>query len=358
MKAKRGARGWIPALAVTMGDPGGIGPEVVLKALLRKPVRRACRPVVVGDLAVLRRCARLLRLPARLVSARGMHDVPPGAGAIPVIEPCAPLRRHRWGAVRRDHGAASMEYVRRAVALALAGEADGVVTAPICKEAIHRAGYRFQGHTDFLAHLTGARRHAMMLTGGGLSVVLVTIHVALSAVSRLVTSPAVLEAVRLAHGAALRMGARRPRVAVCGLNPHAGEAGAFGNEERRAIAPAIRAARREGIDARGPFPPDTLFVARSRERYNIAVAMYHDQGLIPLKMLAFERGVNVTLGLPIVRTSPDHGTAFDIAGRGLADPGSMVEALLLAARMCGRGRRRRTGGMARVCRAGAGIAAR
>lgn len=323
-------------LAVTMGDPGGIGPEVVLKALSRGPVRRACRPVVIGDLAVLRRCARLLGLRTRLEPVQGTHALPSAPGALPVIAPCAPLRLHRWGAVRREHGVASMEYVRRAVALALAGEADGVVTAPICKEAIHRAGYRFQGHTDFLAHLTGAREHAMMLTGGGLSVVLVTIHVALADVSRLVTRAAVLRAIRLAHGAALRMGARRPRVAVCGLNPHAGEAGAFGREEIAAIAPAIRAARRGGIDARGPFPSDTLFVAQGRERFDIAVAMYHDQGLIPLKMLAFDRGVNVTLGLPIVRTSPDHGTAFDIAGKGGADPRSMVEALLLAARMCRR----------------------
>ncbi|MEI6634312.1 MAG: 4-hydroxythreonine-4-phosphate dehydrogenase PdxA [Chlamydiota bacterium] len=328
-----------PILAVTMGDPGGIGPEVALKAVSRNSVRRACRPVLIGDIAVLRKCAGLLRRPAPLIHARGMDALPAETSAIPVINPCASVRAHRWAAVRGDYGAAAMQYVRYAVRAARAGEADGIVTAPICKEAIHRAGYRLQGHTDFLAHLTGVKEHAMMLTGRGLRVVLVTIHVSIVRVSRLITRAAVLRTIRLARDACLRMGVRNPRVAVCGLNPHAGEAGAFGREEITAIVPAIRAAAREGIDARGPFPADTFFVARNRRGFDIVVAMYHDQGLIPLKMLAFDRGVNVTLGLPVVRTSPDHGTAFDIAGKGVADPESMTEALLLAARMCARGNR-------------------
>lgn len=323
-----------PVIAVTMGDPGGIGPEVAVRVSSMPAVRRACRPVVIGDISVLRKCADLLRARVKFVEAPGIAQPPPAAGAVPVVNPWTPIRRHRWGVVRAGYGAAAMAYVRFAVRAALDGRADGVVTAPICKEAIHLAGYRFQGHTDYLARLTGAREHAMMLTGRGLSVVLVTIHVAISGVSRLVTRRSVLRAIRLAHAASRRMGVRRPRVAVCGLNPHAGEAGAFGREEIEAISPAVRDAVREGIDARGPFPSDTLFVPSSRAGFDIVVAMYHDQGLIPLKMLAFDRGVNVTLGLPIVRTSPDHGTAFDIAGRGIADPGSMAEAMLLAARLC------------------------
>lgn len=339
MTARARASAGKPLLAVTMGDPGGIGPEVVLRAAARESVRRACRMVVVGDIAVLRKCAGLVRSPVRLAAARGMNALPSRAGVIPVINPCDPIRAHRWGAVRKDFGAASMGYVRWAVRAALAGDADGIVTAPICKESIHLAGFRFQGHTDFLAHLTGAPDHAMMLTGRGLRVVLVTIHVALARVSRLVTRHAVLGTIRLANDACRAMGIRKPRVAVCGLNPHAGEAGAFGREEITAIVPAIRAAARGGIDARGPFPADTLFVPETRRKFDIVVAMYHDQGLIPLKMLAFDRGINVTLGLPIVRTSPDHGTAFGIAGRGVADPESMTEAILLASRMCARAQR-------------------
>jgi 4-hydroxythreonine-4-phosphate dehydrogenase len=214
------------------------------------------------------------------------------------------------------------------------GKVAGIVTAPICKEAIHRAGWHFQGHTEYLAHLTGARQYAMMLTGRGLSVVLVTIHMGLAGVSRCLSRASVLRALRLAHGACRKLGVRTPRIGVCAFNPHAGEAGAFGTEEKRVIAPAIRAAMAQGIAAEGPFPADTLFVGPHRKRFDIIVAMYHDQGLIPLKMLAFDVGVNITLGLPIVRTSPDHGTAFDIAGKGIADPRSMIEAIRLASRLC------------------------
>ena len=326
-----------PLLAITMGDAGGVGPEVLVKSLAERAVRKACRPLVIGDMALLERCCSFARGKVLFVPVRDVSDIPPGGPVVPVIDPCRRIRKHRWGVIRKVYGEAAMGYIRYAVNAALSGRVDGIVTAPICKEAIHRAGYRFQGHTDYLAHLTGTARHAMMLAGRGLRVVLVTIHIPIAEVHRRLRRDAILDAIRLAHGACVRLGIRRPRVGVCGANPHAGEGGAFGREEIEEISPAIRAAVREGIYAHGPFPADTIFVGSHRRRFDVIVAMYHDQGLIPLKMLAFDVGVNVTLGLPIVRTSPDHGTAFDIAGRGIADAGSMVEAIMLAAKLCGHG---------------------
>lgn len=322
-----------PLLAITMGDPGGIGPEVIIKAVSDNAVRRLCRPLVIGDPAVLSKCLRITERRVRLLPVEDTVDLPADSAAVPVLNPSEAIGRHRWGTIRKGYGEAAMSYIRFAVNEALDGRVDGIVTAPICKGAIHRAGYSFQGHTDYLAHLTGTRRYAMMLMGKGLRVVLVTVHRAIAGVSGCITRRRVLDSITLAHEACARLGVRRPRVGVCALNPHAGEAGAFGKEEIAAIAPAIRSARRKGIDARGPFPADTLFVRRNRAEFDIVVSMYHDQGLIPLKMLAFDVGVNVTLGLPIVRTSPDHGTAFDIAGKGVADPRSMVEAIRVASRL-------------------------
>jgi len=319
-----------------MGDAGGIGPEVIVKALAASAVRKVCRPLVIGDMALLEKCCAFTRHAMRFIPAQHVSDVTPEASPVHVINPCRRIKGHRWGVIRRAYGESAMGYIRFAVDAALSGKVDGIVTAPICKEAIHRAGYRYQGHTDYLAHLTGAARWAMMLTGRGLRVVLVTIHIPISAVHRRLSRTAILDTILLAHGACIRLGIRRPRIGVCGANPHAGEGGAFGREEIEEISPAIRAAVREGIRARGPFPADTIFVEPQRRGFDVIVAMYHDQGLIPLKMLAFDVGVNVTLGLPIVRTSPDHGTAFDIAGRGIADAGSMIEAIILAARLCRR----------------------
>ncbi|MDD5556799.1 MAG: 4-hydroxythreonine-4-phosphate dehydrogenase PdxA [bacterium] len=323
-------------LLITMGDPGGVGPEVAVRAVASAAIRKICRPVLVGDPAVFGRCAGAARGRVRLVPVRGVGDARPRGRLVPVVNPCGTVPGHRWGAVRAAHGAAAMACVRYAARAAMEGRADGVVTAPICKEAIHRAGWPFQGHTDYLAALTGAREHAMMLAGRGLRVVLVTVHEPLALVSGMVTRAAVGRSIRLARDACVGFGVRRPRIAVCALNPHAGEGGAFGSEERRAILPAVRAAAAAGIDAAGPFPADTLFTERRRRRFDAVVAMYHDQGLIPLKMLAFDVGVNITLGLPIVRTSPDHGTAFDIAGAGRADPASMMEAIRCAAALCRR----------------------
>ncbi|MEJ2746123.1 MAG: 4-hydroxythreonine-4-phosphate dehydrogenase PdxA, partial [bacterium] len=246
-----------PLLVMTMGDAGGIGPEVLVKALAMRAVRKACRPLVVGDMALLQKCCAFAKGRVRFVPARDTSDLFAGDSAVPVIDPCRRIRSHRWGAIRKDYGEAAMGYVRYAVDAALSGKVDGIVTAPICKEAIHRAGYRYDGHTDYLAHLTGTVRHAMMLAGRGLRVVLVTIHVPIADVRRRLRRDAILEAIRLAHGACVQLGIKRPRVGVCGLNPHAGEGGAFGREEIERISPAIKAAVREGIDSRGPFPSDT-----------------------------------------------------------------------------------------------------
>ncbi|HDL63859.1 MAG TPA: 4-hydroxythreonine-4-phosphate dehydrogenase PdxA [Proteobacteria bacterium] len=213
------------------------------------------------------------------------------------------------------------------VELAGRGEVSALITGPINKEGIHRAGYKFQGHTDYLAYLTGTDNYAMMLIGGDIRVVLVTVHIPLAEVSSSLNKEEIVRKIYLARDAMLRFGIGEPRIAVAGLNPHAGEGGAFGREELDIITPAVEECRGEGLLVQGPLPPDTLFYKMLQGEYDVAVVMYHDQGLIPLKMLAFDRGVNITLGLPFVRTSPDHGTAYDIAGQGKANPDSMIEAI-------------------------------
>jgi 4-hydroxythreonine-4-phosphate dehydrogenase len=235
-----------------------------------------------------------------------------------------------------EGGRASASYIRKAVELAVNKQVDAMVTAPISKEALKMAGMNWPGHTEMIAELTGTRDYAMMLAGGPLKVILVTIHTALRNVPALVTKENVLKTIRLAKKACSMLGIRHPRIAVAGLNPHAGESGIFGDEEIREIVPAIEAAALEGLQATGPFPPDIVFNKAYKGEVDIVVCMYHDQGLIPLKMIAFDKGVNVTIGLPIIRTSPDHGTAYDIAwsgSTGKADPSSMIEALKLASHM-------------------------
>ncbi|NDY43293.1 4-hydroxythreonine-4-phosphate dehydrogenase PdxA [Dissulfurirhabdus thermomarina] len=326
-----------------MGCPAGVGPEVVLKAFARRPGWRGRRaPVVLGDPGVLRRTAAALGLPFRPHPWRP-GDAPP-AGAIPVVE----VTRlgpgdFRTGTPNAATGAASHAYVLEGLRRIRAGELSGIVTAPISKLGLRLAGIPFPGHTEILADFTGCRRYAMMLSGRRLRVVLCTIHCALAEVPGRLDTGRVLETIRLADQA-LRcdFGLERPRVAVAGLNPHAGEAGMFGDEEERIIGPAVAAARAEGIDASGPHPPDTVFYLASRGRFDVVVAQYHDQGLIPLKLLHFRDGVNVTLGLPLVRTSVDHGTAYDIAGTGAADPSSLLAAVATARTMVRH--RRRAGG--------------
>jgi 4-hydroxythreonine-4-phosphate dehydrogenase len=334
-------------LALTMGDPCGIGPEIVAKAFASGA---ADGSVVIGDVAVMRRAVRQcgLALPvAALERLQDAADCPPVC--VPVWAPPqipAGLASLPMGRVHARTGAAAAACIEAAAQAALRGDVQGVVTAPIHKEALFAAGVSFPGHTEMLQALAAEPGGAvppvrMMLANEELRTVLVTIHVSLREAIERVSFDAVLETIRIAHASAARWGQPAPRIAVAGLNPHAGEGGLFGDEEIRIIGPAVQAARAEGIDASGPYAPDTVFM-RARHappahpgEFDIVVAMTHDHGLIPVKYLGVEQGVNVTLGLPFVRTSPDHGTAFDIAGRGVADPSSLQAAIRMARRLVG-----------------------
>jgi 4-hydroxythreonine-4-phosphate dehydrogenase len=309
-------------ILVTMGDPCGVGPEVIVRAAQRGALV-GCR--VVGDHAVM----------ARAAERAGLLD------ALPVIEPADLPRDTNGLAIGRVHaaaGAAAASCITHAAWAALRGEAAAVVTAPIHKQSLAAAGIGWPGHTEMLQAL--ACTHAgheipvrMMLANDELRVVLVTVHMALRDAVEAVTLRSVLETIAVTHASLGTVGRGRLRIAVAGLNPHAGEGGLFGSEEQTVIAPAVGAARSMGIDVRGPFAPDTVFMRARRGEFDVVVAMTHDHGLIPVKYLGMERGVNVTLGLPFVRTSPDHGTAFDIAGRGIADPSSLIAAIAMAKRM-------------------------
>jgi 4-hydroxythreonine-4-phosphate dehydrogenase len=288
----------LPRIALTLGDPCGIGPEIVEKAASDPRVLAACVPVRYGP-----------------------DDLSP----------------FRVGQVTAAGGHAAYEAIVRAVEDARAGHVAAVATAPLSKEAFALAGLPWRGHTDLLAHLTGATRYAMMFYSEQLRVVLATVHVALGDVPRLITTSSLRDLIDLTASALPRFGFPHPRLAVAALDPHAGEHGVIGREDDAVLRPAVEQARGMGVDVEGPFPADTLFVRAARGDFDAVIACYHDQGLIPVKLLAFGRSVNVTIGLPIVRTSVDHGTAFDIAGRGIADPGSLIEAVLLAARLSGTG---------------------
>ncbi len=311
-------------LLVTMGDAAGIGPEIIVKAQRGGALADA---VVVGDLQVLRRAGSAM-------TARVEHPsdiVPPGCLA--VIEPAAlppGLAALPLGQIDARNGAAAATCIEAAVRFVQAGDASAIVTAPIHKEALAAAGVPYPGHTEMLQALAGGAPVRMMLANEELRVVLVTIHQSLRSAIEALNFDAVLQTIRIAHTSAAAWGQHKPRIAVAGLNPHAGEGGLFGDEELRIIGPAIEAARAEGVDAQGPFAPDTVFMRARRGAFDLVVAMTHDHGLIPVKYLGVEQGVNVTLGLPFVRTSPDHGTAFDIAGRGVADAASLVAAAKMA----------------------------
>ncbi|MCL4221350.1 MAG: 4-hydroxythreonine-4-phosphate dehydrogenase PdxA [Phycisphaerales bacterium] len=332
-----------PSVAVTIGDPGGIGPEVVVAALADRELWRRGRFLVLGSESVLHRAAE----------SRGIEpywwSVPFGSPALRAtgVHDVVLLDTDRsWGAVEalptpnRGAGAYSHRLVEEVIGMAQAGDGErvsAIVTGPISKAAWVMAGKaRFPGHTELLADRFRARRVAMMFVGPRLRVVLATIHLPLMDIRNVLTIGKVFDAIDLGAEGCRMVGVSRPRVAVCGLNPHAGEGGLMGDEEERLIAPAIEHARNAGIDASGPFPADTIFNAAVAGRYDLVVAMYHDQGLIPVKLLSRDESVNMTIGLPIIRTSPDHGTAFDIAGRGMADPGSMRAALTMAAEAAGR----------------------
>jgi 4-hydroxythreonine-4-phosphate dehydrogenase len=316
-------------LAITMGDASGIGPEIVAKTLA-DGVERA---VVFGSHVVMSAAVRRLGLGLQVRPIDRPRDARFERGSIEVVEATQLTELPPIGVANAAAGQAAFDSVVAAIAAAKSGAVVGIVTAPINKEAMGTAGIGYPGHTEILAHYGGAKRVAMMLANDEIRTVLVTIHTSLRKAIEQADFEAQMSAMRLAHEGGRALGIAVPRVAVAGLNPHAGEGGMFGDEEIRIIRPAIEAARAEGIDASGPWPGDTVYMQARQGRFDVVVAQYHDQGLIPVKYLGLEKGVNITLGLPFVRTSPDHGTAFDIAGQGIADHASLQTALAYARRL-------------------------
>ncbi len=307
-------------LGITLGDPAGIGPEIAVKAAYGSRWPDDVRLVLIGSASLIRAECRRQKRPAPAAGSLSVFDPTPG--------PTRPVVPGRCSV----HGARlAVRWIEAGIQACLAGTLDGLVTGPINKEGLHRAGVPFPGHTELLAARTGTERFAMLLVGGPLRVVLATRHLALAEVPVRLTAASIVEAATLMAEALPWLGVRRGTIGVCALNPHGGDGGALGDEERRVIAPALRSLRRRGVPVEGPVPADVIFHHAVQGRYAAVLAMYHDQGLAPLKMLAFESGVNITLGLPILRTSPDHGTAYDIAGRGIANPASLVAAIRMAA---------------------------
>ncbi len=334
-----------PVIAMTMGDPAGVGPEVCLKAALEAKVQRKCIPLIVGDMAVLRKHARRMKIPARLTRVTDESKLPQyqGTALTPVIDLKNVAPEHRvFGKVLPELGAAAGRYIEKAVSMVQAGWADAVATAPINKESLQAGGYDYPGHTEMLAALCGEGRPVMMLAHRKIRIAHLSTHCPLSVALRRVKRKRIVYVARVLDDALRLLDRKQPRIGIAGLNPHAGEAGLFGREEMEEIAPAVSDLREMGIDAHGPEPPDTIFGKLRGGYYGGVVAMYHDQGHIPGKLMCFRfdsqgqasvRGVNVTLGLPIIRTSVEHGTGYPIAGQGIADPSSMVDALIFAARM-------------------------
>jgi 4-hydroxythreonine-4-phosphate dehydrogenase len=339
------ANGQLPMIGVSMGDPLGIGPEVVVKALADPDLHHRARFVVYGRNEMLTLAADRARIrPYWYRVAHGTERATRDLLAPVTVVDFDETDFHPPSEIRPDRiaGHLSKAFVEEAIADAMRAEGDprrtdAIVTAPICKEAWSLAGFKWPGHTELLAHRTKAKQQAMAFTSPRLRVVLATAHVPLMEVRNVLTIGRVHEAIELGHDLCRDLGIERPRIAVCGLNPHAGENGILGDEDGRVIAPAVDVAVRHGIRASGPHPADTVFIAAASGEYDLVVAMYHDQGLIPVKLLGWDKAVNVTLGLPIVRTSPDHGTAFGIAGRNAADPGSMRAAVELALELAARG---------------------
>jgi 4-hydroxythreonine-4-phosphate dehydrogenase len=331
-----------PIVAITQGDPNGIGPEVALRAALSPSVRRLCTPVLVGHPGAFFHYARAFGLRSEFTLFQGTA-LPDRfrRGPIPIVIPeTRRTLRVAPGRTTRMAGRSAADALLCAAGLALDGRVDAIVTAPVSKRALHRAGAPYPGQTEFLQDLTGSDEVAMMLVADNVRIGLATIHIPVRRIAAALRTDLLLRRLRVIHSALRNDWAIRvPRLGVLGLNPHAGEDGDLGDEEGRVITPALRRARAAGMAVDGPFPADAFFARKAYRRFDAVVAMYHDQGLIPLKMLAGGRGVNVSVGLPIVRTSPDHGTAFDIAGRGVADPGSMAEAIAVA---CTIARNRRT----------------
>lgn len=330
MKAKE-----LPLIGITMGDPAGIGAEVIVKVLSDSRIFEICRPLVLGDIECISRAIEIVKADLKVeeINQSEVKELTYKPGEIKLIN-LSKIEEVKYGYPNKSYGEAVVKYLKEAVHLALKGKIDAITTAPINKKAMAEAGYPYPGHTELLAELTGCNEYAMMLMGDKLKVVPITIHCALRDVPTLLNPPLILRTIKITQKA-LRdyFNIDNPKIAVAALNPHAGEGGIFGQEEEEVIIPAIRKAQDSGINVFGPHPADTLFFAAFQGAYDVVLCMYHDQALIPLKLLHFGDAVNITLGLPIIRTSVDHGTAYEIAGTGKASPNSLFQAIKWAAYM-------------------------
>ena len=318
-----------------MGDPAGIGPEIVIKALSLSEISRFCRPIVIGDSSVLKLAMKIAKTsPLVINEIKKIEQANFAQGQLNVMDlNNVSAAKLKIGKVSTEAGHASIEYVKKAIDLAMDKKVDAMVTCPINKEAVHKAGYKFEGHTELLAQKTSSKNYVMMFYSESIKVALVTTHIPFAQVPKELDKKKIVAILKLIDKELPRLTGKRPRIAVAALNPHAGEAEIFGSEDEKIIRPAVEEARKAGIDVKGPISGDAVFYLANVGMFDIVVAMYHDQGLIPLKLLSFNKSVNITLGLPIIRTSVDHGTGFDIAGKGWANPSSLVQAIKVAAIM-------------------------
>ncbi|MCG8334942.1 MAG: 4-hydroxythreonine-4-phosphate dehydrogenase PdxA [Proteobacteria bacterium] len=316
-----------PLIGITMGDPAGVGPEVTIKALVESSVTRKFETLVIGSSEVLRQTSRSLGLETKICEVDSPDEVGNKVDTIYVLNCCSSPLEYKPGMTNSMCGEYAYQAVVTASRLCRTNKISAMVTAPICKESWHQAGHKFDGHTGLLAHLTGTDDYRMMFAAEPFSVCLVTTHLPLKDVSDRLSIDTVFKTIDLSNSELFKLGIKNPKIAVCGLNPHAGEGGIFGDEDQKLIKPAIKEAEKKRIDVCGPFPADTVFIAAAQGKYDLVVAQYHDQGLIPIKLLAFDTAVNITIGLPIIRTSVDHGTAFDIAGQGIANHRNMISAI-------------------------------
>lgn len=326
---------WQPVIGITMGDPAGIGPEIIVKALEEDIIWNTCLPFVFGDFGVMEKTIKFLNSNLKINVTESIDEIVWGGKVINILGLSnLDLKAFSFGSPNRETGKAMVGYIRKAIQFALEKKIGGIVTCPINKSALALAGYNYPGHTELLAQATGTQEYAMMLAGDRLRVVLVTTHLPFRKIPEVLASKDLFSYIRITNDFLINfLGIKEPRLAVAALNPHAGEEGIFGDEEENLIAPVIKKAQTYGINVTGPFPADTLFYFAVKGNYDAIICMYHDQGLIPLKLLHFDDAVNITLGLPIIRTSVDHGTAYDIAGKGKANPKSLINAIKLAARM-------------------------
>lgn len=334
-----------PIIGITMGDPAGIGPEIIVKSLANPAIYEACRPLVFADAGVMREALKIAGSMLTVHPVSSVDEARYTYGIMDVFDlKNVDTATLNYGTVTAAAGEAAFQSIRKVIDCALKGEIDATVTAPINKESIHLAGHHFSGHTEIYAHFTDTKKYAMLLADDALRVIHVTTHVPLREACNLLGKERIVDVIALLHNACLQFGVEKPKIGVAGLNPHAGDGGLFGNEDRDIIAPAVEEAMAAGYHAEGPVPPDTLFSKAIQGKYDGCVAMYHDQGHIPFKLVGFKwnnetqsmdsvKGVNITLGLPIIRTSVDHGTAFEIAGKGIASADAMTIAIEYAVKM-------------------------